>query len=234
MCDHYVHHCKLRTLCCDKIYDCHRCHNDEWQYADKSHLCDPKNIKIICNSCGTEQDVVKNCISCGTQFGNYFCQKCCLYDDIDKKQFHCDDCKICRIGGSDTFTHCSTCKCCMIVPHKCTSDFLNNNCPICMENLFISQEGANTLNCGHAIHKSCLKSYIKTNYKCPICSKSICDMTDYYELLTHEIENTPMPEEYADMKVKIMCNDCLKESDVKFHIIGMACLHCGSYNSKRI
>lgn len=28
---------------------------------------------------------------------------------IRKKQFHCDECGICRVGGRDKFFHCSQC-----------------------------------------------------------------------------------------------------------------------------
>ena len=35
-----------------------------------------------------------------------------------------------------------------------------------------------------------------------------------------EIASTPMPAEYADKMVTILCNDCNEESTVKFHIFG--------------
>lgn len=233
VCSHYVHHCKLKTMCCNKIFDCHRCHNSAYEYAADHHVCTSFQIKIICKLCDTEQEIAKNCVSCNVQFGNYFCEKCCLYDDTDKQQYHCDKCGLCRVGlGS--FSHCDVCGCCMNNSHICSKDLLKNNCPICTEDLFTSQDQPNRLNCGHFMHKTCLESYIKTNYKCPICFKSMCDMTSMFSQLTEEIENTPMPEEYSDMIVKIMCNDCLKESSVKFHIIGMKCSECDSYNTKRI
>jgi hypothetical protein len=40
--------------------------------------------------------VTSNCVSCGVQFGKYFCAICRMYDDTDKQQFHCDQCGICR------------------------------------------------------------------------------------------------------------------------------------------
>ena len=33
-------------------------------------------------------------------------------------------------------------------------------------------------------------------------------MWEMNKQLDNEIENTPMPEEYRDKKVKILCNDC--------------------------
>ena len=49
-----------------------------------------------------------------------------------------------------------------------------------------------------------------------------------------EIANTPMPDEYKDKMVTLLCNDCNKKSDAHFHIIGMKCNICGSYNTKQI
>ena len=41
-----------------------------------------------------------------------------------------------------------------------------------------------------------------------------------------------MPEQY-NFNVKIYCNDCEKNSETKFHILGHKCQHCGSFNTKR-
>ena len=32
----------------------------------------------------------------------------------------------------------------------------------------------------------------------------------------------------------VLCNDCLKKSNVKFHFVGGKCRFCNSYNTKRI
>ena len=53
-----------------------------------------------------------------------------------------------------------------------------------------------------------------------------------YEAFEDEINNTPMPED-LNFNVKILCNDCLKESETKFHIIGHKCQECGSFNTRR-
>ena len=42
------------------------------------------------------KQVKKDCEKCEVVFGNYFCGICRLFDDNDKKQFHCDKCGICR------------------------------------------------------------------------------------------------------------------------------------------
>ena len=36
------------------------------------------------------------------------------------------------------------------------------------------------------------------------------------------------------MQVDILCNDCLQESKVRFHVVGLQCPSCRSYNTRRI
>lgn len=48
-----------------------------------------------------------------------------------------------------------------------------------------------------------------------------------------QIAATPMPEEYKDKKMLVLCNDCLTKSEVPFHIIGGKCSNCRSYNTTR-
>ena len=113
------------------------------------------------------------------------------------------------------------------------------DCPICMEDLQTSRESTLWLSCLHAIHHKCYLELSKTSLKCPVCSKSFVEksnLVDFNERIDAEIAATPMPEEYANMMVKILCNDCNNESEVKFHIFGLKCLsgECGSYNTRRI
>ena len=44
----------------------------------------------------------------------------------------------------------------------------------------------------------------------------------------------PMPEEYKNTKMMILCNDCLAQSKVPFHILPGKCKSCRSYNTTRI
>ena len=44
----------------------------------------------------TLPQVSNTCLSCGVQFGKYFCHVCNYYDNEDKGQYHCDGCGICR------------------------------------------------------------------------------------------------------------------------------------------
>ena len=77
-----------------------------------------------------------------------------------------------------------------------------------------------------------LKSGSFSNLRCPLCNKSAIDCTQIFNNLENEIQNTPMPEQY-NFNVKIYCNDCEKNSETKFHILGHKCQHCGSFNTKR-
>ena len=58
-------------------------------------------FQIECSVCGLRQPVQQKCDGCGTVFGKYFCFECKLYDDEDKKQFHCFGCGICRVRFID-------------------------------------------------------------------------------------------------------------------------------------
>ena len=49
-----------------------------------------------------------------------------------------------------------------------------------------------------------------------------------------QIASMPMPAEYKDTKMIVMCNDCLEKSKVPFHVLGGKCRKCRSYNTTRI
>ena len=60
------------------------------------------------------------------------------------------------------------------------------------------------------------------------------DMKHYFDMLDIEINNTPLPDEYKDKDVEILCNDCEQKSTVKFHFYGLKCKSCCSYNTTQI
>jgi len=231
-CEHYMRRCKIVSPCCNKVYMCRLCHDE-----NETHKINRYDIeKIICTYCNFNQSPKQYCENCNKCLGLYFCSICNLFDDVDKKQYHCDKCGLCRIG-SDVNYHCDKCNMCLskklLDNHVCINQ-IDNTCPICLEKLHDSVNPVSILKCGHYIHTSCLGDYLETNYKCPICCQSITNMNNYNSLLDLEIENTPMPEEYKDIIQNILCNDCLEESQCKFHIIGMKCNKCGSYNTRNI
>ena len=239
MCEHYKRNCNIICTTCNEEFPCRHCH-DNIKYEENpdiisSHKIDRRLIKeIVCRECNTRQSVSNKCIKCEIQFGNYFCLICNYFDNEDKGQFHCEQCGICRVGGRDNFFHCSKCNACysnsLQDNHICIDNSMNQNCVICMDDLFTSTTGVSIMKCGHTIHQQCLTDYMKSNYKCPICQKSI--YTHHFPYIQQEVDNTIMPEEYSDTTKNIICNDCNKDSVVNFHIIAMKCLHCDSFNTK--
>lgn len=242
-CAHYRRRCRIRAPCCNEIYDCRHCHNEAM-----SHLKDPllrhelpryKVERVICSLCDTEQNVKQVCENCGVKMGEYFCSTCKFFDDdISKQQYHCADCGICRVGGRDNFFHCQKCGCCYTVSlqkgHPCVENSMGHNCPVCFEYLFDSLKAISVLRCGHTMHGECLTEMKKhSQYSCPMCSKSVCDMSIIWEQLDQEIAATPMPYDYQNKMVWILCNDCDMFSEVQFHIVAQKCLNCKSYNTRQ-
>lgn len=85
-----------------------------WQDPKKRHELDRKTVKeLVCALCDARQPVSQHCQQCHVAFGAYTCMDCVFFDDsLEKKQFHCGDCGICRVGGRERFFHCNTCGCC--------------------------------------------------------------------------------------------------------------------------
>ncbi|PON96641.1 43kDa postsynaptic protein [Trema orientale] len=242
-CEHYRRRCKIRAPCCDQIFSCRHCHNEA-----TSSLSNPKDRheivrhdvkQVVCSLCNTEQQVAQVCSNCGVNMGEYFCGICKFYDDeTKKKQFHCDECGICRVGGRENFFHCLKCGSCYTVNvrdnHQCVENSMKCHCPVCYEYLFDSVKGTTIMKCGHTMHEECYTEMAKKNqYRCPICSKTIFNMSANWRLMDVEIEAMDMPEEYK-YEVSILCNDCNTKSEVPFHILGHKCSQCKSYNTRRI
>ncbi|KAK4425801.1 E3 ubiquitin-protein ligase MIEL1 [Sesamum alatum] len=243
-CKHYRRRCRIRAPCCNEVYDCRHCHNEAVSTLrniyDRHELVRYDVKQVICSVCDTEQPVARACTNCGVNMGEYFCDICKFYDDdIDKGQFHCDDCGICRIGGRENFFHCKKCGSCYSVSlrdnHLCVENSMRHHCPICYEYLFDSLKDTTVMKCGHTMHCECYHELIKREkYCCPICSRSIMDMSRTWKRIDEEIEATVMPDEYRYKKVWILCNDCNDTTEVYFHIIGQKCGHCESYNTRTI
>ena len=69
--------------------------------------------ELVCALCALRQPVAAACSGCGVAFGAYACLTCRFFDDdLQKRQFHCAACGICRVGGAESFFHCATCGCC--------------------------------------------------------------------------------------------------------------------------
>ncbi|XP_076907885.1 putative E3 ubiquitin-protein ligase RZFP34 [Bidens hawaiensis] len=242
-CSHYRRRCRIRAPCCNEIFDCRHCHNEakndiNVNQEERHTIPRHKVQKVICTLCGTEQEVRQMCVNCGVCMGKYFCGTCKLFDDdISKRQYHCDGCGICRIGGQENFFHCDKCRCCysniLKDSHLCVEGAMHHDCPVCFEYLFDSLDDVTVMPCGHTIHKKCLKEMQKhSRYACPLCFKSVWDMSKMWEKLDMEIAATPMPEIYQN-KIWILCNDCGANSEVPFHIVAHKCPNCKSYNTRQ-
>lgn len=57
------------------------------------------------------------------------------------------------------------------------------------------------------------------------------DMTDQWKDMDDEIRAVVMPDELKDKKVWVLCRDCHQKSETPFHVLGLKCCHCGSYNT---
>nr|XP_005502583.2 RING finger and CHY zinc finger domain-containing protein 1 [Columba livia] len=176
----------------------------------------------------------QRCEGCHNLFGEYYCSICHLFDR-DKQQYHCAECGICRIGPKEDFFHCSKCNLCLSLSllgkHKCIENVSRQDCPICLEDIHTSRVGAHVLPCGHLLHRTCYEDMLKEGYRCPLCMRSALDMTRYWRQLDDEVALTPMPPEYQNMMVQILCNDCNARSTAQFHLLGMKCGNCDSYNT---
>jgi len=237
-CEHYLRRCKIVSPCCQMVYPCRICH-DEIEYVYQTdekikHKINRYDIKeVICTNCNKQQSVKQYCEDCDTCFGLYYCDICHLFDDIDKGQYHCYDCGFCRIK-KDNFKHCKNCDMCVNTKeHKCIV-LKESLCPICMTDMFTSTTSITQMLCGHYIHMKCYYELLNATYKCPICSISIVNTDEINKMIDLEVQSMTMPPEYKDIKVKILCNDCHKESNVAFHIAALKCEHCQGYNTRKI
>jgi len=234
-CSHYQRKCKLVAPCCDQPYNCRFCHDEDDSTNHKLDRCSV--MEVVCLVCSVRQAVSNLCTDpdCGTVFGGaYFCATCKLFDDVDKGQFHCDGCGICRVGGRDKFSHCDTCGICLPIgrSHKCISNTSHNNCPVCLEDIHTSRVEAHLPPCSHLLHITCYKQMVKSGlYACPTCGLSMQDMRGVWASIDREVASTPMPREYAGLYREILCKDCNTTSTASFHIVGMKCVDCGSYNT---
>ena len=246
-CKHYKRNCAFISPCCNEQFICRLCHDEQKDENEidyeKAHKLDRTLVKdIVCLECKTRQNISNECINCKIQFGNYYCSKCNLFDNIDKGQYHCDLCGICRVGGKDNFFHCLKCNMCLSIKIKeehiknCNSkNYFKDNCAFCQDDIFSSTKPSQSVNCGHVFHTHCLVEYFKqNNYKCPYCFKAMTDVSAMYTFMDHEIDVVQMPDEYKDTMLDILCNECEKKSKCKFHVVGLKCQHCGSYNTRQI
>lgn len=239
-CDHYRSNCKILAECCSTWHACRFCH-DEWsEKHHDGHTMDRFKVKrMLCLFCKTAGEIGKHCKNCNREMARYFCPKCNLIDDDPKKQiFHCDDCGICRIGRREDYVHCHRCHGCIeasfFQKHRCLEGCLDASCPICGDQLFSSIMPVMFMRCGHAIHSLCYFQHSRESYQCPVCLKSLGDMSDLYRSIDTVLSLSSMPPEYANLKAEILCNDCERRTVTKYHFLYHKCQLCNGYNTKLI
>jgi len=234
-CPHYKRHCSMICPVCAEAWRCRLCHDA----AVTSHPLDRFAVtRLRCDACGLTQDKAAACGGCEAQFGEYACVVCCLFDDSPKGQFHCAGCGLCRVGGRENFTHCDVCGLCLAATgfetHKCIAAASDRDCPVCLEHLHASLVPIFTPPCQHLMHMPCYNDMAKRGrYACPVCGKSMSDMTNTWRAIDHAIASTPMPAAYRGVCCQVLCKDCNEESITRFHVEGLRCRLCGSYNTAR-
>lgn len=243
-CKHYKRRCRIVAPCCGVVYPCRLCHNES-----ENHEIERTKIALVeCLVCGDDsrQPASNACVKCGTEFAEYFCGTCKLWDDegvSKKKIYHCEGCKICRIGPSEKYFHCDRCCACYPVSiretHKCIEGSMQNSCPICLEDMFTSRRPVVVLKCGHNIHAHCQtvmrRMDLIPSIRCPTCNKTtVEDPSEIWAEVERVLIETPMPDEIKSVHVDIQCNDCnTRSGQVPLNLIAMKCTSCGSYNTNR-
>jgi RING finger/CHY zinc finger protein 1 len=169
MCNHYVNNCSILADCCNKIFSCKKCHNENSDHEVKRQDIN----KIICNVCFIEQKITNltSCISCCNQLSEYQCDICKLYDKNFPAKYHCNKCDMCLVGDKHNVYHCNECNYCLPIQfinnHRHTENYKNEKCSICLESLIIDK--IFVTQCFHSLHRKCIEKLYKTSNLCPLC-----------------------------------------------------------------
>ena len=95
-CKHYMRSCRIRAACCNRLYTCRVCHDENEDHQINRYATE----SMVCMHCAKEQPCGRECSGCGEVLGLYYCDTCRFHDsDPAKKIFHCDQCGLCRIGA---------------------------------------------------------------------------------------------------------------------------------------
>lgn len=240
MCKHHKNKCKIFAKCCNKYYDCPKCHN-----KNETHILDINTIdKLKCSNCNCDNNLNENptnCYNCNIKFASYYCLECKIWCNRNNV-FHCYKCKACKLGEKGQSYHCDNCNLCLSLKtkdtHKCSNKNIDRNkvCPICLDNINNIKDTILLLKCDHLIHKKCFDELVSnTKYNkipcCTLCKKSIFNPYKYKEKFDNLINEEVMPQYYENWKSNILCNDCNSKNDVKFHTNFHKCTSCNSYNT---
>lgn len=110
-CKHYRRKCKIQANCCKEWMVCRLCHNDNVSDHEINRY---ETETMMCMLCKKEQPVAKDCVNCEESMADYFCSFCKFFDSTPGKNiFHCDKCKMCRVGKKEDYEHCDNCGICL-------------------------------------------------------------------------------------------------------------------------
>mmetsp|Transcript_25273 Transcript_25273/g.49446 ORF Transcript_25273/g.49446 Transcript_25273/m.49446 type:complete len:150 (-) Transcript_25273:199-648(-) len=115
--------------------------------------------------------------------------------------------------------------------HKCFRGSMDADCPVCGEYMFTSTRPVRFMQCGHCIHSQCYEQYSRHHYTCPLCRKSLADMSLWFQRIDQVLQTHVMPEEFKNTMARIHCNDCEKDSEAPYHFVYHKCAFCGSFNT---
>jgi ribosomal protein L37E len=119
--------------------------------------------------------------------------------------------------------------------HHCIAGCADDPCPACQEAMQTSTKEVITMRCGHAMHNECFDAMVCAgNLSCPKCRKSVVRDPIAEAEMRRAIQSTPMPDEYASLRVEVLCNDCGAKCTCAFHVFGHICTHCGSINTAKL
>ncbi|GAB5362857.1 hypothetical protein AAMO2058_000834700 [Amorphochlora amoebiformis] len=232
-CKHYKRKCKLLCPDCNKLFTCRHCHA-----ATEKHPFRRKQVStMLCMCCSELQPVAQYCRKCKENMARYYCGTCKFFDDEPERDiYHCEKCGICRRGKPDDYFHCDNCGSCVSIDiqaeHKCFRNSISADCPVCGDYMFTSTKLVRFMQCGHCIHSSCYKEYARHHYTCPICRKSLANMSSLFSHIERMLQTQEMPPEFKDVTAEIYCNDCEKKSTAPYHFVYHKCNPCGSFNTQ--
>lgn len=240
-CAHYDRNCSMYAECCGKFYPCRLCHDKD----NGDHSLDRKKVKVVrCRKCLLIQLAGPSCrnTNCGIRFAEYHCGRCNLWltppaETPDMNVYHCEKCDVCLIGrpGIDA-AHCDECGFCMPLDkynsHTCKAISPDEICGICREG-FETLAQAEKTKCGHVFHLTCMESYMHHDISCPICKRTLFDMSRTWEQVDIQRAAEILPEEYRNWRVTFICNDCQSFSEDRISFIGNRCGSCNSYNTSQ-